>query len=217
MATQANKRGSDSIQELASMASQFCHACPSLSLMTCTPWSAKGFHCDELQESLAVRGKSPKRSEEVSWATKTSEKDLEKGRKVWINLKETLLLGDKIQGPSWGQQKGRTPSSVAQFGLNFEARPKWLKVASGSLKWLKVAYSAPPRRPWIMTTDFLRLFPDVGFRARRANKPSVARRGAKHFFLQKWYLELVLLEISLRFTVELWMILSVGISPSLRG
>ena len=53
-----------------------------------------------------------------------------------------LCLGDKIQGPSWGQQKRRKPPlwhlldprlEVAWGGL------KWFKVASSGFRWLKVA------------------------------------------------------------------------------
>ena len=49
-----------------------------------------------------------------------------------------LWWSDKIQGPSWGQQKRRKPSFLAPFPTFwvFWGGLKWLK---GGLKWLKVA------------------------------------------------------------------------------
>ena len=48
-----------------------------------------------------------------------------------------LTLGDKIQGPSWGQEKRRKPPFLAPSGPTFKANPRWLKVAKGGLKWPK--------------------------------------------------------------------------------
>ena len=48
-------------------------------------------------------------------------------------------LGDRIQGPSWRQQQRQKPPVLALCGPNFEANPRWLKVAYSGLEWPKVA------------------------------------------------------------------------------
>ena len=79
--------------------------------------------------------------------------------KIRPNVSPLLFncLGDKIQGPSWGQQKRRKPRFVAHFGLNLEAHPRWLKVALKCLMWLKKWLILSPKGPWSMTTEIVTL------------------------------------------------------------
>ena len=72
-------------------------------------------------------------------------------------------IGDKIQGPSWGQQERRKKTLFWHLlGPRFE----WLEVAlaqrwlKGGLKWPKIGLKwliPSPKEPWILTPNKNRL------------------------------------------------------------